>query len=217
MDRHIATTSSASTEQSSIENERRRIGRELHDAVAQCFLGISLHAAAVYESLDDAQSLREGLEKIHLLALEGLTETRTLSLGLNPPSVDSLGLVAALRLLAFKMTVAGRLECTFVDEANAEPVPALVASCFYRIAQEAIQNAARHGNARRVRLRLSLAKSGWKLKVTDDGVGPGSSIPSAPVPRTIDAHLAALGGACRTRRLRGDSGFELVAFLPIYS
>jgi signal transduction histidine kinase len=92
-----------------LKAERDRIGRELHDGVAQCFMGISLQAASAYEHIHDAEQLRDALEKIHLLAKEGMAEARVLALGLTAPAVRTLGLVGALQLLAHKMTATKRL------------------------------------------------------------------------------------------------------------
>jgi PAS domain S-box-containing protein len=154
------------------DREQRRIGQDLHDDVGQELTGVGLMADALVEALQESGSDEAGLAaKIRARLANILDRVRTLSRGLVPVEVDARGLMSALDELAGRIGALHGLECTFECS---EPVPVednRVATHLYRITQEAIANATRHGHARQVRVALRRDGGTTTLEVRDDGVG----------------------------------------------
>jgi signal transduction histidine kinase len=154
-----------------VAGERRRLARELHDTIAPQLYGIGLGARVARALLRDnpAQADRE-LEQIGHSAATGLAETRRLMFQMRPEALAGDGLANALsRLLDTLHDLHGVATCVDV-----EPRPGTdpeVLHGVYRIAQEAVRNAARHASARRVTVRLSTQDSVLLLEVEDDGTG----------------------------------------------
>jgi signal transduction histidine kinase len=151
------------------EDERRRIGQDLHDGICQYLAGIGCAAASLKTSL-----LRSGMsaeaaaaEEIATLLTDSVVQTRDLARGLVPVQMDDAGLASALEELANSVSRLQRIDCQFVQETPAALPAAPVATHLYRIAQEAIANATRHGAARRVRVYLERAQ----LRIADNGKG----------------------------------------------
>ena len=173
------------------EDERRRIALELHDETGQSLTALTLHAEVVHQLLsampgDTAGEARRQVERLGALAQRTLAEVQALSRQLRPPLLDDLGLPAALRWLAedarerLRMAVDVRVS-GLDDGAAAGRTVALAAedsahrdaveTALFRVAQECLTNAARHGRARRVRIALHLSPERAWLTVVDDGAG----------------------------------------------
>ena len=160
---------------SAADTERERIARELHDSTAQRVAALVLHLGAV---LNDGanERLRARLAPAKELADEVLEELRTLAHVMHPRVLHDLGLPHALNALARETTTAG---CT-VDADVETPLtrlPIEVESVFYRVAQEAVSNALRHGRPTQVRVLLRRAPGATVLIVEDDGRGFDTSAP----------------------------------------
>jgi signal transduction histidine kinase len=156
------------------EAERAYIARELHDSTAQSLAALALQLGAAARDCDDpAASAR--LAEARALAGVVLEEVRVLSQVVHPRVLDDLGLAAALRHLARESGAAAgqaELEVVAVPEAGEDRrVPPVVASVLYRVAQESVANALRHGSASRVELGLEVTRDAATLRVDDDGVG----------------------------------------------
>lgn len=162
------------------DRERAHIARELHDSAAQSLaalvyqLSAAEREAAACEAAGRATgeaSLAERLSGIKDMASSVLEEVRLLAHTVHPRVLDDLGLPAALRKLAREVQASSgtQLVVTAADEARAIPAP--LASVLYRVAQEAVNNAVRHGAPLDVDLRLSLGASDVTLEVTDNGRG----------------------------------------------
>jgi signal transduction histidine kinase len=179
-----------------VAGERRRLARELHDSVAPQLYGIGLGARVARALLrhDPAGAERE-LEQIRRAAATGLAETRQLIFQVRPAALAGDGLANAL----------GRLLDTLPDlhgvatSVRVQPQPAAspeVLHGVYRIAQEAVRNAARHSGAGRVAVRLSTQDSALLLEVEDDGTGfdPGAEFAGRLGLTSMRERAAALGG-----------------------
>ena len=165
------------------EEERRRLRRDLHDGLGPALAAIGLRAEAANELLDvDSTSARAQLDELRLEASRALADIRRLVYDLRPPALDELGLVGAIRQQAASLSspprgagIAGEAASTGlaveVEAPAGLPVlPAAVEVAAYRIAVEALTNAARHADARRCSIRLATGRD-LTIEVIDDGRG----------------------------------------------
>lgn len=156
------------------EDERARLARELHDGVSQALVATKLliESAAQYtQSAEPAAATR--LQALALTRLNStLAEVRHLSHALRPALLDTLGLPAALQHLAAEFDAAGGTRFEALIEGDEVELPESVKTAYFRIAQEALNNAARHARAATVRVCLRFARGGGlALEVADDGQG----------------------------------------------
>ena len=170
------------------EEERRRLALELHDQTGQSVTALALHAEAIVQRLKEETSpaalqARSQAERLRALAQTTLEEVQALSRQLRPPMLDDLGLAAALRWLAedagerLKVQVQIHFESSPVlpplvgtpDEP--ERLPGEIETALFRIAQESLTNAVRHGRAKRVEIRVCRQEGASSLSVEDDGTG----------------------------------------------
>jgi PAS domain S-box-containing protein len=154
------------------EAERQRIGQDLHDGLGQLLTGLGYLSSALQRKLSD-KALPEAQDAAvisgHLK--EAISLTRSLARGLCPVGLQADGLTAAMRELAAMTEETCHLRCLF---RSSRPVPlrdAATATHLYRIAQEAVNNAVRHGRAKRIDIDLSSRPEGVFLTVEDDGAG----------------------------------------------
>ena len=160
------------------DQERRRIGQDLHDGLCQHLAGIELMSQVLQQKLaakSKAGAARAGEIARHVR--EAIGQTRSLARGLSPVTLESEGLASALRELAANTEkmfgIACRVEC-----AQAVPNSATATGMhLYRIAQEAVSNAIKHGKATEVVIRLQPANQRLALSITDNGSGFPKAIP----------------------------------------
>ncbi len=151
------------------EDERRRIARDLHDEATQRLALFSIEIGKVArETGATAVELRTRCRKLQEEVVRLSDEIRRLSHGLHPPELEDLGLSAALEELCEEFGRAHGIRVTLEGESAASRA---VGSCLYRIAQEAMQNARRHGHATEVKVRLRGGDGRVELEVQDNGVG----------------------------------------------
>jgi signal transduction histidine kinase len=159
-------------QQLAVIKERNRLARDLHDSVAQALYGVTLYAEAAARQLvsGDVDLATRHLREIRDTAQESLREMRLLIFELRLPMLKEEGLVAALQ--ARLDAVEGRvgLETRFEADVDGR-LSAQIEEGLYRIAQETLNNALRHANARRVTVQLYQNGRSVVLEVTDDGVG----------------------------------------------
>jgi PAS domain S-box-containing protein len=156
----------------SIEREQQRMGQDLHDGLCQLLTGLkfktsSLEARLRQKALPEAAEAR-ALEK---LANQAIQQGYGLARGLNPVKLPGQGLPSALADLAAGFEAAFNLRCACEFRTRTPITGQAVANHLYRIAQEAIHNAVKHGHARRITLRLAESRGRHCLTVTDDGTG----------------------------------------------
>lgn len=154
------------------ERERRRIGRDLHDSLGQLLTGTALAGQVLREKLA-ARSIPEAAEASRITALveEAIEQTRGFSRGLDPAEIEGGGLEQGLRELAATTSALPSTRCVYHSEAPVDVRDSVTATHLYRIAQEAITNAIKHGHARNIELRLEGGEGRVKLTVCDDGTG----------------------------------------------
>jgi len=154
------------------EYEQRRIAQDLHDGLGQQLGGISFLSAVLKKNLAECASPEtEAAAKISNLLTDAMAQTRNLARGLHPVTVETNGLMSALEDMAGRVTDLFKVTCRFECP---EPVlieSNVVATHLYRIAQEAVTNAIKHGQAQKINIALSLLPDQIMLTVSDDGVG----------------------------------------------
>ena len=150
------------------ERERRRISSELHDETGQSLLCIRLQLEML-ERIAPAE-LREGLAEARVLAEHAVVEIRRLIADLSPAVLEQLGLAAALRQLVnrFRRFHRGKIS---LHVSRLGDIPGKLGMVVYRLAQECLNNVARHASASRVMVSLESADGVLRLRVEDDGVG----------------------------------------------
>jgi two-component system, NarL family, sensor histidine kinase UhpB len=157
------------------EDERRRLALELHDQTGQSLTALALHAEAIAHGLADetgasAEKARLQAERLSQLAQQTLTEVQMLSRQLRPAMLDDIGLAAALRWLA--EDARQRLGITVrIVVRTAERLPSDCETALFRIVQECLTNAVRHGNATQAACQLRLCRDRVTLTFVDNGSG----------------------------------------------
>jgi PAS domain S-box-containing protein len=153
------------------EDERRRIGRELHDDLGQRLTGISLLAQAIVNGSKDAQDLSAGHARtIQHAASDAVSKVRMLAHGLMPEGPDPESFRDALDRLAYESN-SEQMRCTFEWDGCTDIRSPNLTSHLFRIAQEAVSNAIRHSKASKIAIALRTDGGCAVLSVVDDGVG----------------------------------------------
>ncbi|MFM9105691.1 MAG: ATP-binding protein [Chloroflexota bacterium] len=151
------------------EEERKRISRELHDETAQMLFAGLLRVAALKQSANpDVRAAATALEETTVDALEGV---RRIALELRPPALDDLGLTAALQDLAQRFSAQLGIPVDVRARGGRGRLPADVELVLYRVAQEALTNAAKYARAREIAIDLDHGEAEVTLSVRDDGRG----------------------------------------------
>jgi signal transduction histidine kinase len=151
------------------DRERAALARELHDSTAQRLAALLLQiSAAAREAREPDLAAKLGELRD---ATEHLTEeVRLLASSVHPRVLDDLGIVAAVKKLARDTTRASSVEVK-VTAPDAIEIPHAIASVLYRVAQEAVRNAATHAFARSIRITLQTGEGVVAIEVADDGAG----------------------------------------------
>lgn len=195
------------------ENERRTLARELHDEVGQSLSAILMETENA-ECSEGLSEMREHLAAVKGLAEKTVNEVRDLALLLRPSMLDDFGLVPALNWHAREMSKRTGLNVMVTAGEEADDLPDEHKTCIYRAVQEAVNNCARHAQARTVEVSVAREAARVRFQVRDDGIG-------------FDARfvrgLGLLGIEERVRRLGGDlkleshpgRGTAITAVLPL--
>jgi len=155
------------------DDERRLVAADLHDSVLQWLTGTLLRVEVARELARrrDAAGIGTELTEIEVTVQRVIRELRTTVLRLQPPELESRGLVAVLGAQLDDWRERTGVDADLALEGQAAPLPPAVASGLYHICIEALNNIAKHAGARHVRVTLAFAPGGVALTVKDDGVG----------------------------------------------
>jgi PAS domain S-box-containing protein len=157
------------------EREQQRIGQELHDGLGQELAGLAFMIGALAKRLSTKlPQEKKNTHDILELVQKAINEIRGVAKGLYPVEVRSGGLHSALGELATNTRRLFSLACTFSSDEPFEVHDAAVATHIYRIAQEAINNAIKHGKARNISIHLKKSPDHAILTVSNDGLAFGT-------------------------------------------
>lgn len=189
------------------ETEQRRIGQELHDDAQQQLSGLTMIARHAADSLAASISKDPKLADVHAKVervVKGLRDAnqslRELARGLVPLQIEAHGLPDALRKLAAQISDTHSVACHFSVQDGLDVHDGVTASHLYRIAQEAVNNALKHGAATEIAIQLRSADGMAVLEVSDNGVGISDLRESSGRGLHIMAYRAGLIGAVMTVR-----------------
>jgi len=155
------------------EREQRRIGQDLHDGLCQFLAGIGCAAASLRGDLEKLKLKNEAgvADELATLLQDAVVQTRNLARGLVPLNMDEVGLASALEELTVSVTRLTGTPCAFESTAASSTLDDSVSMHLYRIAQESINNAIKHGKARQISVSLGGEGRSAVLRISDDGTG----------------------------------------------
>jgi PAS domain S-box-containing protein len=201
-----------------VNREQYRIGNDLHDGLGQELTGIALMLRGVAGRLaSEYAPILPEVENITRLVNNAIESTRALARGLSPVNLERGGLQDALEGLAMHAAEIYGVQILCTHRLGvARPLSAELANHLYRIAQEAVRNAVRHGQARSIRLHLHCARAKVRLTITDDGQGmpPQAEHASGMGLKTMRYRARILGGEVRFERST-PTGTRIVCECPI--
>ena len=199
------------------EAERQRIGHDLHDDLGQQLAGLSWLSSVLEQKLQTQSSPETGsAARIAELLGNALNLTRSLARGLQPVPVEAGGLMAALNGLAARSSELFKVGCRFTCRRPVHLRNPKAATHLYRIAQEAMTNAVKHGKANHIRITLSSSRGKLLLSVADDGNGwkkPDPAHDGLGV-RIMRYRAETLGGALAFHKTPGG-GTRVACTIPV--
>jgi signal transduction histidine kinase len=197
------------------EREQRRIGQDLHDGLCQHLAGTALAAQVLSEKLAARRALEtsDAVGVVELVA-QSIGLSHRIASGLHPVEMDPEGLMHALAQFADTASELYTVTCRFSSSGTVLVADSKVAENLYRIAQEALRNAVKHGEAKTVTIRLFSMRGHPALTVIDDGAGfDPARLPGAGMGLRIMRHRAHAIGA-QFAIDPGETGGMVVSVLP---
>ena len=222
---HIIATGIDITERKRLERaileisaaEQRRIGQDLHDGLGQHLTGIAFMSKVQEQKLAE-KGLAEAAEATRIVGLvnEAINKTRRLAHGLLPVAADSHGLMSALKRWSSEVEELFHISCRLRVDRPVLIYDANVSTHLYRIAQEAVNNAIRHGQAKNIEINLSSRKGYGTLRIENDG----SSLPENATNRSgmgiqIMNYRARMIGGSLTVKSGGVIGVTITCSFPL--
>jgi signal transduction histidine kinase/streptogramin lyase len=181
--------------------ERARLAREIHDTLAQGFVGISSQLDAVALAMpDEPGPARKYLDLARRMARHSLTEARRSVMDLRASVLEGQDLSAALQSGTKLWTAGSGVQVDIDVSGDARPLPDDYEQHLLRIAQEAVANALKHASARRIWIKLHMEARKLYLRIKDDGRGFNQEGAFA----TVGGHFGLLGMRERAERLGGE-------------
>lgn len=182
------------------EDERKRISRELHDEIGQSLTSILIRLKNL-QGMTDPDLISDRVNGILYITTQTIEEMRRLSMDLRPAALDNLGILPALRWCVQQSSQQNKdLEVLFVGPERMSRLPPEVEIVLYRIAQEGLNNAVRHSQAKHVEIKLEQNPHLIWLEVSDDGQGFD--------PASLTRGLGLVGIRERVELFNGHCGIE---------
>jgi two-component system sensor histidine kinase UhpB len=199
-----------------MEQERARLARDLHDDINQRLAASSIGLSALRRRL--APELRADVSTIQDQVIALSEDVRQLSHGLHPSCLSHAGLYDALDTLCDGHRRVRGPQIVFIADRKADLLAPEVALCFFRVAQEALTNALRHAAATKITVKVSVATEYATLWIFDDGVGIGASPDHGTGPGigliSMQERTKLLGGSFDIRSAPGR-GVDLCIRIPL--
>ncbi|MGA1867410.1 MAG: PAS domain S-box protein [bacterium] len=195
--------------------EQRRIGQDLHDSLGQILTGIAFLNKALEQKLS-AESMAAAADaaEVGKLINEAVAQTRSLARILCPVELNAEGFITALKDLVSNVAEIFNISCTFFYDSSILINDETWAINLYRIAQEAIQNGIRHGNAEHIELHLTAMDDQISLSVKNDGkLLPEGFDKSKGMGIRIMEHRALMIGGCLTINSGADGWTTVTCYL----
>jgi two-component system sensor histidine kinase UhpB len=197
------------------EQERMRIASDMHDGIAQALFGIVYQLDGCARQARPASPLRHQLEELGKVAQEALEEVRHAIFDIWPAHLTETALLSELGATVQSLAPGLVLQTALPPDFGV--LDAEVRKVIFRIAQEAVTNAAKHAHATRVRVQVGVTAEEATLEVSDDGVGVpevGGTLPDQGFGlRGMAERARAAGGMLSVERLAGG-GTRVLARLP---
>jgi len=200
----------AKTRRWAVDQERNRLGRELHDAIVQDVFSLAVHSRTIQVSTEtdgplDIERIRAGAAELIELSRSALTALRALIFELRPPALRDHSLIEAVRAYAASMTGRCGVPIAVLDERADPTLPEVASDHIYRVVQEALHNVVRHAGASEVTVSFA----------DEDGAGPEVVVEIADDGRGFDPGLVGDGHlGLITMRERAE---DLGGFLEVRS
>ncbi|HSF82194.1 MAG TPA: histidine kinase [Anaerolineales bacterium] len=173
-----------------LEEERRRLARELHDDTLQSLIALNQRLQLARMSTDGSAD-GKSLDEIQRIAENTIQDLRRVTKALRPIYLEDLGLVAALEMLVRETRQLHGLEVRFHRDGVEQRLSEEVELALYRMVQEALSNVVRHADATRASVDISFSPSRLIIQVADDG--QGFSVPDSPSAFAPGGHYGLLG------------------------
>ena len=158
-----------------LEDERKSLARELHDAVGQMLTAAGMDVSRLEHFRESPEEFRAQLEEIKRLNAETVRNVRDLAMGLRPAMLDDLGLGPALEWQGREFFRRSGIPVTVQIEGLLDGLPDSHRTCVFRVVQEALTNCAKHAKAENIRVAVHGAPDLLSVTVQDDGAGMGPS------------------------------------------
>ena len=154
------------------DREQRRIGHDLHDGLCQHLAGIEMMSQVLEQKLSpQSKDAAKRAGEIAKNVREAISQTRSLARGLSPVTLESEGLGSALHELAVNTEKMFNVKCRFDGDLRVSLPNHAIATHLFRLAQEAVSNAIKHGKAGRIDIQFRADPRRVHLKVSDNGRG----------------------------------------------
>jgi signal transduction histidine kinase len=204
-----------------LEDERRRLRRDLHDGLGPTLAAIMLNLDTALSRIDKGaspESIGALLSESRAMSESALGDVRRVAYNLRPPAIDDLGLTGALRQHAERLSIEAALSITVLSELGTRVLAAAVEVAVFRIVTEALTNIVHHARARNasvmLRIENAAGRSQLHVIVSDDGAGLPHDVRMGVGLRAMRERVAELDGALKIASLP-EGGTSVQVCLPL--
>ncbi len=202
----------AEAERNAETRERNRLAREIHDTLGHALTGIVAGIDACVTMIDiSPEATKVQLEKISVVARQGITDVRRSVRKLRPDALEKLPLAEAIQKMLADLSSAAKADIQFDNEVKPLKFHEDEEEVVYRVIQEAVTNAIRHGHANRIVISIRKRDQWLLVQVKDNGCGC-AGVKKGFGLKHMEERLAMLGGRIS---FDGSSGFIIRAEIPI--
>ena len=194
-----------------VEEERRHLARELHDDFGQRLSWLAVELDTLQKEVRPKDAVRKRLEDALKEVQELAADVHNLSHRLHSVKLQHLGLAAALKEVCRQLSKQHEIEIHLYTDNACSSLSQDISLCFYRVAQEALNNAVKHSHSKRVEVHLNYGREQVLLQVKDFGIGfdPAMRVHGLGLV-TMHERLRMLGGTLLIKSMSGE-GTEVVA------